>query len=1591
MNEFRNKRRALAETRLRRDEAETRLRAVLDDQRRLRRLLESGSLPGGRLRRTGTDEAPGVTPAPGVEQPSTHEGGLDDLKDRLDKLKEEEKTRRDELDNIKDELKGRGDELQTIAPPQQLVEQLEDDFPFLLLPVRLETRFMAAKNGGRELRIRIFPDDIAVQTHETALTHDETLAGQTFWEETWRAGSEADSEKAAWRSLSNAFGSPRAAWIARTLTPSNADAANPELEPAPEFPGVQQKAETWSRPPTTRVMPDRFVVITFSGDARTHEVVGNAIPDPLFLGPDPQDESGGFDADGETVTVGDDLAWMTDFDRAEALGMGIRIPLTDTEAGAGFDRVLALGLRLSDDEQEARARLESLFDAHHYTGGLAFVPQGTATNNTSEDTSGYTSADPDAELSFEVERGNPLFNGSSEYTDRTDGQRLSDAVGVRPEVLHHIRNAGAEDGREAAAMHRALWPATLGYFMEEMMSPVFDEDTIDSTRTFLVEHVSGRGALPALRTGVQPYGVLTATAFSRFRPDADAFLLKLQEVLGSLDETWSQLAGEVARVGSDDDPARTLLQILGLHATSVEFHQRRSVGPDYPWNLNVFAGRAGAAETWSSIVNTAAAELLRELDFDFEEIPEILNLAFFQNHSLLDGPIVDDAPISETEPVAELANSGNNYIEWLQGAGMTDLLMENLPEGAERPRALLYLALRQARMLCAFGAAARLHRGAGTTLAGSVRERELVHVREQPESDRRDLLAAMIPNVSGEKSVSDFLASPDSAERAEAAEWVEQREAMTLLAGLPTARLERLFAEHLDICSYRLDAWRLGMVSERLASLREKSPEGVYLGAFAWLEDLRPSAPQTPVSAEDVPESLQDGSEALTYDSENAGIMHAPSLNHAAAGAILRSAALAGKVDADVDISSQRVRTALGYLEGVRNGQSLSELLGYTFERGLHDRHSALELDQYIYPLRETFSLAPDLAGDASTRQRRKTLDANVVDGLKLVRTARIEAYPWGASDMPETGTAEAGAIVAEVSRIQGHLDALGDIGIAESVYQSVLGNFERAGAMLDAISQGGRPPEPDVVRTPRSGAVLTHRVSIHFDADSPAQNPWASVDMTPRAFAEPRLNNWLGGCLHDPEAVCCVVDIEDEDGGTRTIGLSLSELGIQPIDLVLLLGPGTQANATGLLPFAEYAIRAREGLSAGAVVTLRPEKRAASWAAATLSIFEILPLARALHRLITRGRALGAADLQLPSDESLDLGDRGGFNTEELRDRAETARAALAASRAALNAAVAAAESATGPFDLGDLRAALLELSRYGLTASVPANAAGEDVDARDVLVSQANSVITGVDGRLEDATTALGTADAAADADARTRSLAEVARALFGRDFPVLPVFTPRDPVQFDAAVSAGPGLLAAEPPLVIDSWVEGVQYVRPAMSAFAHARLLAETLHEDFAIDLEIAQIARTPLDRWLGVALPPTGEVTGDVLSLVLVRDTAPDAPRSGILVDEWVERIPALDETTGVVFHHDQPAAQAPQALILAIPPERTGNWRWDDLVDTLLDTLDLAKRRAVTTDQLGQTALAQLLPATMTAVATRPVTFSTDFLANVMTLPTAGG
>ena len=357
----------------------------------------------------------------------------------------------------------------------------------------------------------------------------------------------------------------------------------------------------------------------------------------------------------------------------------------------------------------------------------------------------------------------------------------------------------------------------------------------------------------------------------------------------------------------------------------------------------------------------------------------------------------------------------------------------------------------------------------------------------------------------------------------EAEPLLELNDALGKLRDLPTARLERLFAEHMDTCSYRLDAWHSALFATRLRAMRriDGGRQGLYLGRLWLRREFRPRAAPIPVAPEALPESLRENGKPVFERVDNGGFVHAPSLGQAVTAAILRNGYLTHAEETrreafTVNLSSGRVRNAMQFIEGLRAGQQLGALLGYQLERGLHENHPGLELDTFIWLLRERFPFVSRRLTDVPDGTAAEVIEArNVIDGYDLIEHIRGKTYPFGIAALPAAGSAEASAVEAEFLRLQDTLDAISDLMMAESVHQAVQNNADRARGVLQSLVEGDLPPEPDVVATPRSGRVLSERVVIHLPNTA---THWPTT--TARSAANPALNAWLASQLPGPDEI---------------------------------------------------------------------------------------------------------------------------------------------------------------------------------------------------------------------------------------------------------------------------------------------------------------------------------------------------------------------------------------------------------------------------------------------------------------------------------------
>jgi len=1581
-----------------------------------------------------------------------------------------------------------------------------------------------------------------------------STAVPAYWEAVWKAKDDSAAQQAAFVTLEGALGAAGAREVLERYRPFNLNDPPPapltreqavvkatvlQVTAAGE---METRRTSWSSAARIDLLPDRFFVIAYprAGDPVT--ALGRVIRTPLLASPDPNapPEQQLKPVD-DQVQIPEDVAWMFDFDKAVAAGMALQIDITAVQAREGFERVVVLGVRLGDTAGEGREHLARLLEHHLYSRtGMEIVPQGAPTNNTEKGGAAYSFRD-DPEASFATfVHDVPQYEHESDPLLRRDGQWLADVLGLPYDLARRIPHASGTDQSEARAMQIALWPGTLGYMMKSLLTPVFSPEDVEWTRGFFTRYVSGRGPLPALRVGRQPYGIVLTTAFDRIawgdpRDSRDA---RLYEILKRADADWRQHVSGISFVGRrNSDPHQILLDVLGLHPSSVEYHplQAESVEHKY-YEVSFFGTTIGTALLglfpWAGPLG-----LLRSFGYGGAEVPDLLNKVYKARQTPLDGPVVDDRPLSETDPIR--AYAGNlNYIQWLAAAarsGIFAIQREQGFDGGRKPAALLYLFLRHALQL-AFrdtGLKLQVQEGVLQNLAAAQREPTFVHiVGEQKTSESSyAVLFDTDPRITKSDGVrvGDHIASnigvidPDLR---------EQMEALDRLATVPTARLERLFAEHVDACGYRLDAWKTALYALQLESLRatitKRESPGVFLGAYGWLEPLRPR--RTALRPAVVPEEIaglvnqRDAGTPLMSDPGNAGLIHAPSLNHATTAAVLRNGYLANGGQLAVNLTSRRVRLAVGILEGMRNGQSLGALLGYQFERHVHD-HGPLQVRDVIYALRREFPLVANQINNTNTEsgEARESIAAmNVVDGRKLIE--RVESvsppnvvYPFGTTTLPGRPAAQEQALTNALAHIRNINDAVADLVLAEGVHQAVLGNYERSAGTLDAFAKGNYPPEPEVIRTPRTGVALTFRTAIHFSPAPPA-DPLPGIALTPLATAEPAVNAWLKDRLPPPLSVGCDVVFVDRDTGAEGRRfVSQTDLGLHPIDLLYRVQASTEQSLGDLddeiVRFIETNEKPRHDRPIRIAHTERVPNRV-TW-------FEVQALLQSLRAVVVASRPLRPADLMRANDAAADQ--QGSLSlprqrvsaprtqwdptllaalddvTAQLNDPNVTIDEALTRFAAAVSswAAYRLPQSGTGflyewrareytalaakigervkdwnerlaRYDAHiagyDLEAGALteeeRMARLGsaeiiisteFTDPVPANA---NDYRNNVLPARRNAFVTKRDALQQLVTVArpayaqflqnakdalpltafdpnpisfddeeaevarfraelktsvaairddvtkrivrvdalLTRHDAAAAGDEKVRLLQEAAKIVFGDDFQFVPHMTlPANAAgelanawQHSRSGDLTSYLTATvKREFPVDDWLHGVARVRDKMHHWENVVLLGDAFRTAVT-ELTPLQLPFFPNDPWLALEFPEAHEITSDRLLYTahFAEDLDTAQPVCGVFVDEWTEVIPGVRETTGIAFHYDRPNSEPPQAWLLALSPSRRGEWSWDDLLATVNDTLDAAKRRAIEPVHLDTTPYSTFLPATVSAYTFPEISISNNLLRN---------
>lgn len=1724
------------------------------------------------------------------------------------------------------------------------------------------------------LKLRIYPDDVFVQTHEPALTQGELDSGKQFWKYWWTASHHHELEMAAWKTLCTAAGSKRASWIVRTLNPNKLDSVKnstafatrpsdamvkladdmnasfdaisilpfskptadlfaiiqtknpfkqflsscnaaiaamhdskveqdyllewakgamaklaplleslvariPELNDAKQaqfqqeiedvsvsyekyvalqslldgiaavdyndftealpqpfdYPAVELKPKDWNNAPHAECLPSRFAVLTRIGDEYTHLAFGNQVSPTIQLGLDPNKftdpEAFKIDANGN-LQVEPGLGWMTNYDEALKNGLAVTIEITEKEFKEGFDSVLVMGVKEGVDALAGKASLEKLFTNHIYSAdGLSFLKVGTPTNNT-EHKKSFLEKDSDVEQRYDIEIGNKKFlPGEPDRMQATDGKLLTDAFGFDPAVFQYANNAQNMEVANALVMNRALWHAGAGHFMEDMCDTLFTHDNINRTEDFFINYCFGRGMLPSLQIGRQPYGVLVTTAFSRLQvirnnaipaitytemaatnsidpvtPDLELrlqqrFDVHLMEVLQYMNTVvWKSLLAQVPHAGAsfNGDQQQKFMHMLGLHATSLDYFYRYS----YTASDAGSAGQSGPGQP-SDPINFSPpealfnpfAELMKKNvfapSFDFiDEKPDFISANTpaqvegvrnsriliqlrksrtytgrpLQVRNHISDNIIDTGELSDEKGLPNLPGRDGNYIDWLLTNHPNTLFGHNeIGNPASIPsQSLLFMMLRQSLLQAYQEAAVKM-----------LQRENLITPQRRKDMGNKDyfMYTQVLPNMWRPLYLTKWhllfenLASLNTV--SQLAFWGKQdnnpfykhmtqpggfgsmanymddvrnpgelvkhlwrashkidfnkltsvRNAIQLLKRIPGADLEILFAEQMDMLTYRLDAWTLGQANRRLLQLRGKNKQGLYLGAYAYVENLRPAMQKTTVTDT---AKLKDfklaGGKPVFHEGENQGFIHAPSINQAITAAVLRSAYKAnGDEDLHnrlaVNISSARVRMALNLIEGIRNGQELGAILGFQFERGLHERYQTVELDKFIQPFRKAYPLTQQILESTGATPAYVSQVVNGAEMLQdiykniqwlqfpsgdtlgtLLKASNYSALPKKIKDTIQ-GTIRQGdntakifdSIIEEIDRMADAFDALGDLAISESVYQVVQGNHVRAAAMLASLAQGKNIPDPQIIDTNRSGTVVTHRMVLNLPVspNSFTTPPGWEGRGSYRSFTEPSFNYWLGTALGDVHGLKYVVTTRDRSNAVHKETLSLQELNWQPIDFFSL--PGGEAELTRVL---ELNYRLQHQLF-DAPVEINTKERGADWNAGDRSPSELFLQLSHIRNLFSNARMAGAAELVGPNDET-DKKNPGNHDLAEYDKRVKAAFKSLQALNQAIGSEPFVAAVLNGSKAVSDVavqqgdRDKIVQHLGNALLMGIPNALAlslspegNEQTRFTEALQHLLNIYKQGV-AREQAANDLVALIDGSPETAFKIGKLGELAKQVYGKQFMAIPLYTPANAAGIVAQLALPPDrqITRQEGAAATDNWLQSIAKVRKTAYDLTMIRQMQD-MNDTPITPLQPVQFPYADGDYWLGIQYPDTYKPAEDKLSLVLLNQNqfASQSVQAGLVIDEWLEIIPGKEETSGIAFHYNQPDVTAPQSILLAVHPRTDGvdprtddMWTFDDLVHTIDDTIALAKNRIIEPDLVNQSIFNHLFPAVVSEV-----------------------
>ncbi|MDL2241251.1 hypothetical protein LJC69_06460, partial [Bacteroidales bacterium OttesenSCG-928-K22] len=789
------------------------------------------------------------------------------------------------------------------------------------------------------------------------------------------------------------------------------------------------------------------------------------------------------------------------------------------------------------------------------------------------------------------------------------------------------------------------------------------------------------------------------------------------------------------------------------------------------------------------------------------------------------------------------------------------------------------------------------------------------------------------------------------------------------------------------------------------------------IGAFGWVFNLKEKTRREIANKASIVNqmNLKDAQSPIykNYDSDSDEYIMAPSVQHAITAAILRSSHRNSKSAVDehrmsVNLSSMRARQALRLIDGIKSGMSTGVVLGIDLEGYMHNAYKAefegeyCEMSQYIYPLRKLFPQTIDIEAED---KRADNYVMQVINGEAILNTFKDKWNYQGSvfdylcnnySQMPELSwTANLfgnnhnhlRCLFKLIERMADSYDALSDLLLSEGVYRLVQGNRSAFASIINFMSKGsGNLPEPVILNTPMEHVVSQYRVGI-------ALPECKQIIQRPMCIGEPSVNLWLEQMMGKSDNIYFIIKKKIEDKNIYE-KCYLSEIDLNPIEYLYL---SSDEDLFFTYLGMQYRLKNNNFTDELTILNSEPEVfeendiREYELKNEDFSLFENELRINNLRSLILQSHSMKANDwIAQPTSDSEE---ENTIDINELKFRYES----LVNYAKSLNLQMISLKNNLKEDYITD--ETLIEMSKLlskniemGLTSSLSgfkiamfaddidkvANRPMFDraVDLQQTFLQSFEFVQTQLEKRIEEVEEIIRQKDPSLFSSelyisAMQKLLLDTFK-VYTR-FTIHPATSIEQRESYNKILQQGVSHYKNISEMSFEEWTNDVAEVRDGMKKWNYIRMFENMCGNDLgkASIIQMKSEGDVSLDEWLGCEVS-SESVLDDVDSLVIYNSENINIKHdttynSGIMIDSWLEYIPYKKQAAGMVFHCDQPDAEAPQTLLLAISPEfdfkYTKRWSLNNLIELVEETRFLAMNRAVEPDHIYKDSiLSAILP-----------------------------